>query len=307
MDTRELLQFIRLGRFRFLLSGFIPFSAGALLALLLGARFTPAQFLLGYAAMAAAHLSVHYSNDYFDADADRFVEPTAISGGSGVLVENPGLKPAALRAAVALMFVSVLIGYLFVAVYAYPAIFLAFAVAGNLLGWFYTAPPLAFAYHNLGEVTNMITFGLLMPGAGYFVAAGTLDLSFFAFALPLALHGLVFNISVQIPDREGDIAGGKPTLVARKGRVFGFWLIVLAAGLATVVLTAFALMGVFFPVNFGPVALASLVPLGIAVWGFLHRSPDREPSLRYATANIAGYFIFQVLVVGYFAFLAFLA
>ena len=112
MDTRELLQFIRLGRFRFLLSGFIPFSAGALLALLLGARFTPAQFLLGYAAMAAAHLSVHYSNDYFDADADRFVEPTAISGGSGVLVENPGLKPAALRAAVALMFVSVLIGYL---------------------------------------------------------------------------------------------------------------------------------------------------------------------------------------------------
>lgn len=307
MDTRELLQFIRLGRFRFLLSGFIPFSAGALLALLLGARFTPAQFLLGYAAMAAAHLSVHYSNDYFDADADRFVEPTAISGGSGVLVENPGLKPAALRAAVALMFVSVLIGYLFVAVYAYPAIFLAFAVAGNLLGWFYTAPPLAFAYHNLGEVTNMITFGLLMPGAGYFVAAGTLDATFFAFAVPLCLYGLVFITSVEIPDREGDIAGGKPTLVARKGRVFGFWLIVLAAGLATVVLTAFALMGVFFPVNFGPVALASLVPLGIAVWGFLHRSPDREPSLRYATANIAGYFIFQVLVVGYFAFLAFLA
>ena len=125
MDTRELLQFIRLGRFRFLLSGFIPFSAGALLAFLLGARFTPAQFLLGYAAMAAAHLSVHYSNDYFDADADRFVEPTPISGGSGILVENPGLKPAALRAAVALMVASVLIGCVLVAVYAYPTIFLA--------------------------------------------------------------------------------------------------------------------------------------------------------------------------------------
>jgi 1,4-dihydroxy-2-naphthoate octaprenyltransferase len=205
------------------------------------------------------------------------------------------------------MAASLLIGYAFVTVYTYPAIFLVFGIAGNLIGWFYTAPPVALVYRKLGEVANMITFGLLMPGAGYFVAAGTLDLTFFAFALPLALHGLVFNISVQIPDREGDIAGGKPTLVARKGRVFGFWLIVLAAGLATVVLTAFALMGVFFPVNFGPVALASLVPLGIAVWGFLHRSPDREPSLRYATANIAGYFIFQVLVVGYFAFLAFLA
>ncbi|SAI89320.1 hypothetical protein MBBA_2479 [Methanoculleus bourgensis] len=304
MDTRELLQFIRLGRFRFLLSGFIPFSAGALLALLLGARFTPAQFLLGYAAMAAAHLSVHYSNDYFDADADRFVEPTAISGGSGVLVENPGLKPAALRAAVALMFVSVLIGYLFVAVYAYPAIFLAFAVAGNLLGWFYTAPPLAFAYHNLGEVTNMITFGLLMPGAGYFVAAGTLDATFFAFAVPLCLYGLVFIVSVEIPDREGDIAGGKPTLVVRRGRVFGFSLIALAASLATAALTVFALTGFFAPVDFWPVALISLIPLGTALWGFSHRCAERACALPYAVANIKGYFAFQALVAIYFALVA---
>ena len=306
MDTRALAEFIRLGRFPFLISGFIPFAAGALLALLLGARFTPVQFVFGYAAMAAAHLSVHYSNDYFDADADRFVETTAISGGSGVLPKNPHLKPAALAAAVTLMAASLLIGYAFVTVYTYPAIFLVFGIAGNLIGWFYTAPPVALVYRKLGEVANMITFGLLMPGAGYFVAAGTLDLTFFAFALPLALHGLVFNISVQIPDREGDIAGGKPTLVARKGRVFGFGLIAVAASLATAALVVSALTGAFFPVDFRPVALASLVPLGIAVWGFLHRSPDREPSLRYATANIAGYFIFQVLVVGYFAFLAFL-
>src|SRR5690606_10263783 len=181
MDTRALRDFIRLGRYPFLLSGFIPFTAGALLAFLLGARFTPAQFLVGYAAMAAAHLSVNYSNDYFDADADRFVETTPISGGSGVLAANPGLKPAALRVAVALMAVSVLIGYFFVTVYAYPIVFLVFGIAGNLLGWFYTAPPIALAYRNLGEVTNMITFGLLMPGAGYFVAAGTLDAAFFVF------------------------------------------------------------------------------------------------------------------------------
>jgi len=304
MDTRELLQFIRLGRFRFLLSGFIPFSAGALLALLLGARFTPAQFLLGYAAMAAAHLSVHYSNDYFDADADRFVEPTAISGGSGVLVENPGLKPAALRAAVALMVVSVLIGYLFVAVYAYPAIFLAFAVAGNLLGWFYTAPPLALAYRKLGEVTNMITFGLLMPGAGYFVAKGALDPPFFAFALPLLLYGLVFIVSVEIPDMEGDIAGRKPTLVARKGRIYGFGLIAVAAALATATLLLFAYSGIFSPVDFRPIALVSCIPLGIALWGFSNRCAERAFALRYATANIAGYFLFQGLVVLYFILVA---
>ncbi len=304
MDTSALREFIRLGRFRFLLSGFIPFTAGALLAFLLGARFTPAQFLIGYAAMAAAHLSVHYSNDYFDADADRFVEPTAISGGSGVLATSPDLKPAAFWAAVALMAVSVLIGYAFVTVYAYPIIFLVFGIAGNLLGWFYTAPPLALAYHKLGEVANMITFGLLMPGAGYFVAMGTLDAAFFAFALPLCLYGLVFITSVEIPDMEGDFAGGKRTLVVRKGRIFGFGLAALAATLATAALTFFALTGVFAPVDFRPVALISFIPLGIALWGFSNRSPERAPALRYATANIMGYFIFQGLVVLYFVLAA---
>lgn len=300
MDTRALRDFIRLGRFPFLLSGFIPFTAAALLAHLLGAQFTPAQFLVGYAAMAAAHLSVHYSNDYFDADADQFVETSPISGGSGVLAANPGLKPAALRAAVALMAVSVLIGYLFVTVYDYPVVFLAFGVAGNLLGWFYTAPPIALAYRNLGEVTNMITFGLLMPGAGYFVAAGTLDLSFFAFALPLSLYGLVFITSVEIPDREGDIAGGKRTLIVRRGRIFGFSLIALAASLATAALIVFALAGTFYPVDFRPVALFSLIPLGIALWGFSHRCAERACALPYAVANIKGYFLFQGLVVLYF-------
>ncbi|KLK88602.1 hypothetical protein SZ63_06265 [Methanoculleus sediminis] len=304
MDTRAFRDFIRLGRFPFLLSGFIPFTAGALLAFLLGARFTPAQFFVGYAAMAAAHLSVHYSNDYFDADADRFVETTPISGGSGVLAANPGLKPAAFRAAVALMAVSVLIGYLFVTVYGYPVVFLAFGIAGNLLGWFYTAPPFAFAYHKLGEVTNMITFGLLMPGAGYFVAKGTLDASFFTFAVPLCLYGLVFITSVEIPDREGDIAGGKRTLVVRKGRVFGFSLIALAASLATAALIVFALTGFFAPVNFWPVTLASFIPLGIALWGFAHRCPGRACALPYAVANIVGYFLFQGLIVAYFALVA---
>ncbi|WP_332448490.1 prenyltransferase [Methanoculleus sp.] len=300
MDTHAVAEFIRLGRFPFLLSGFIPFAAGALLAFLLGAWFTPGEFLLGYAAMAAAHLSVHYSNDYFDADADRFVETTAISGGSGVLAAHPSLKPAALAAAVVLMAVSILIGTVFVTVYDYPAVFLAFGIAGNLLGWFYTAPPVALAYRNLGEVTNMITFGLLMPGAGYFVAAGTLDLSFFAFALPLFLYGLVFIVSVEIPDMEGDIAGGKRTLVVRRGRIFAFRLIALAAALATAALAFFALTGIFSPVDFFPVALISLVPLLLALRGFLHRSPDRASALPHAVANVQGYFAFQGLLVLYF-------
>ncbi|WP_243669362.1 hypothetical protein [Methanoculleus chikugoensis] len=83
MDIRAFRDFIRLGRFPPSSSRALSRSPpGRSSRLSSGARFTPpAQFLVGYAAMAAAHLSVHYSNDYFDADADRFVETTPISGG----------------------------------------------------------------------------------------------------------------------------------------------------------------------------------------------------------------------------------
>jgi len=306
MDTSALRQFIRLGRYRFLLAGFLPFLAGALFALLRGAEMSPAQFLLGYSAMACAHLSTNYSNDVFDAEADRFGEVSPISGGSGVLVQNPSLRPYAKGFALGLMGLSILIGWIFLTIYSFPYQFIAFGIAGNLLGWYYTAPPIRLAYRGLGEVTNMITFGLLMPGSGYFVAMGTLDLPFFVFSVPFFLYGLVFITSVEMPDREGDIAGGKPTLIVRRGRLFGFSLIALAASFATVVSFLFAIMGVFAPLNTWPVALASCISLGIALWGFRHRCTDRIPALRYAKANIMGYFLFVGLVAMYFLLVAFL-
>ncbi|WP_054847711.1 prenyltransferase [Methanoculleus chikugoensis] len=193
------------------------------------------------------------------------------------------------------MAVSILIGYLFVTVYDYPVVFLVFGVAGNLLGWFYTAPPIALAYRNLGEVTNMITFGLLMPGGGLLRRdgnAGCLLLRVRRPALPLRL---IFITSVEIPDREGDIAGGKRTLIVRRGRIFGFSLIALAASLATAALTFLALAGFFAPVDFRPVVFFSLIPLGIALWGGSRTGARNEhppsgmpPRISWATFSSRG-------------------
>ncbi|WP_301665136.1 prenyltransferase [Methanoculleus frigidifontis] len=304
MALHTFMQFIRLGRFPFLLSGFVPFLGGAFFALLRGADFSLDQFLLGYTAMAAAHLSVHYSNDYFDADADRLGEPTGISGGSGILAQEPALKPYAKWTAIALMAFSILLGYLFLIIYEFPSYFLIFAIGGNLLGWYYTAPPLRLAYNNLGEVTNMITFGLLMPGAGYFVAMGTLDLAFFAYSVPFFLYGLVFITSVEIPDREADVAGGKPTMIVRKGRAYGFRVIAVAAAAATLVITLYAATDLFAPINFWPVAAISCIPLGVALWGYSARCTERKCAMRYVTANITAYFLFTGLVALYFILLA---
>ena len=50
------------------------------------------KFILGYMIVFIAQLSVSFSNDYFDIEADRFTKKTLFSGGSKVLVEHPELR-----------------------------------------------------------------------------------------------------------------------------------------------------------------------------------------------------------------------
>ena len=91
-NLNTIAKIIKLGRFQYLLGDFLLFTMGALLAILFNAEFVLSKFVLGYAILFTAHLSVHYSNDYYDAEVDQHTSPTVISGGSGILVENPELK-----------------------------------------------------------------------------------------------------------------------------------------------------------------------------------------------------------------------
>ena len=65
---------------------------GSCLALISGASFDVTRFILGYMIVFIAQLSVSFSNDYFDIEADRFTKKTLFSGGSKVLVEHPELR-----------------------------------------------------------------------------------------------------------------------------------------------------------------------------------------------------------------------
>ena len=98
LQTARLL--IRTGRFPFLAAGFLLYLTGALFAVRTGTPFSLFSFLAGYLVCGSAHLSVSYSNDYFDRHTDDPSKRTAFSGGSGILVEHPGLAPAALACAV---------------------------------------------------------------------------------------------------------------------------------------------------------------------------------------------------------------
>ena len=300
-DGATVQDLARMGRFRFLIAGALCFVLGALLALRWGAPGDPVRLLLGYAIFGCGHLSVHYSNEYFDREADRHGAAGAFSGGTGVLVARPELAPAARGIALCLIAVSLSLALLFQALYRPDPWFLPFIAAGNLLGWYYSAPPLSFAYRGLGEVATVAGAGFMMPATGYLVAKGTLDPAFLLFCLPLLPLGYFFILAVELPDMEADRAGGKNTAVVRRGREAALRSIPAAALLST---TLFLLPGLFWPdpaaAFLKVMAAASAIPLGAGVMARRSGARDRheaETRTRMLIASLVLFFLLSDIVL----------
>lgn len=296
MDLRELAAFIRMGRLPLLFGGFLYYLLGALTAAIAGYPLSVMRILLGYAILGPAHLSVHFSNDYFDIDGDRKGKPTPVSGGSGVLVGRPELRPRARTIALLLIAVSFVVG-----IWAYltvlPTPFLpALLVLGNGIGWFYSAPPVRLSSRGLGEVATATAIGLLIPGMGYLAIAGSLDLTFLLAALPLLLYGVTFILSVEIPDREADALSGKRTFIVRNGVQAGMRLTLAATLLATVLSLTALLTGMVPPAV--PVAvftLISLIPFAHTLSANLKEPKGEGDLIAFAQRTVLSLIAFAVL------------
>jgi 1,4-dihydroxy-2-naphthoate octaprenyltransferase len=295
-----LVDILRLGRFHFLFGGFLLYALGSLLYLASGHHFDSGRFAFGYAILFCSQLSVSYSNDYFDTEADSHSEPTPFSGGSGVLVENPHLSRISIALSLALMAASTLLAVAFVVVFAAPAALVLFSVAGNLLGWYYTAPPLSLVYRGWGEAAMMVTVGLLVPGFGYYVLAGGLDMPFYIMSPLLMMMGLIFIVNVQTPDMEADIKGGKRTIVTLRGRRFAFRFPVLLYLMAVGYLCLMGWMTrAVLDVDLWLIAALALVPTGVSVAGMIASPVDRRGAARASTSSVASLFFFVMLVDAY--------
>jgi len=284
---------VRMGRFRFLAAGALCFLLGYLLALRAGASWDPARLLLGYAIFGCGHLSVHYSNEYYDRGADRHGTVGAFSGGTGVLVARPALAPAARRIALTLIGMSLALAIVFQVLYDPEPWFLLFVAAGNLLGWYYSAPPLSLAYRGLGEAATVLGLGFMMPATGYLMARGTLDPVLFLVCVPLLPLGYFFILAVELPDMEGDRAGGKRTAVVRIGREAALRSVAVSA-LAATLLSLF--LGFFWP---GPasevlkvMALLSVIPLAAGLRAGATPVQDRHEAEGRTRLLITGLVLF---------------
>lgn len=299
MKFDTIVKIIRLGRFQFVFGGFLFFCAGALLALLLNAEFTLDKFIAGYGALFTAHLAVSYSNDYFDIEVDKFGKPTRFSGGSGVLIDNPELKNFSKRFSLVLMGLSMAIATVSTVIFDLPISFWLLILFGNLLGWYYSAPPLKLSYRGFSELATVLT-GFIVPGVGYVVLMGKLDLYFFIFSLSLMMYELFFIINVEIPDMEIDKKGGKKTLVVNHGLKTGFIIVAGAAFLATSSYIFISQTDIYPSyINFGMITLISLVPLIVGTLVAMKKSINLKNATALVNYNLISLSLFIILVNAY--------
>ena len=290
--------FLRATRLPFLSATFIPILLGIAVAAYVNG-FNWWLALLTLVGGAAIHLGVNVFNDVFDTQSgadEANVNPTQFSGGSRVILYGlVSMRTMALLAS-AFFAVGIGIGVYLAATRGWDLLWLG--VAGALIGFFYTAPPLRLVHRGLGEVAVAVGFGPIMALGAYFVQAREYALEPLLASLPVAiLIALILYVN-EVPDRPADAATGKRTLPVRWSKE------AVIRGYEAAVVVTFGLIVVFAVTGLivRPTLVALLAaPLALPVVRALRESYDQPYALMPAMGkNIQLHLVTGLLlVVGY--------
>lgn len=237
------------------------------------------------------HAAVNVDNDYFDAvngsDADNPGRLFPFTGGSR-MIQNGVLSFAQTRRlAMALYAATAAVGLLLVAKTG-PWL-LGLGLLGALLGWAYSAPPLALASRGLGELVVGAGFGLLIPAGAALVQHGAPMVDAAWAGAGFAAMVTAILLINEFPDHDADRRAGKHNLIVRLGPRHGRWLYALAIALAAVIPPLLAITG-RLPVTalLAPIALIPTIPALILVSRHAEQPARLVPAIRATiTATLA--------------------
>lgn len=215
---RRIGYFVRLGRPLHLAGGFVFSGLGIAVALFLGVSINWTVAIWCQLAITATQLMTHYSNDYFDQDADAAaLTPTRWASGSRIL--PAGLLPpyVAFIAALVCGGLALAATAVLVTIVQSPFWTLCLLLLSIFLAWSYSSPPLWLNRHGLGEVCA----ALLVPGLttllSFQVQTGQMALLPLLAVVPLCFFQFAMLLSVNFPDAAGDVLVHKRTLVVIYG------------------------------------------------------------------------------------------
>ncbi|HET9848973.1 MAG TPA: prenyltransferase, partial [Candidatus Dormibacteraeota bacterium] len=219
---REVKPQMGLG-WRFFLATRLPFLTATIVPVFLGiaAAAYDRQFSLGLALLTllgamAVHLGLNVANDVFDTMSgvdDINFTPTKFSGGSRVLQYGLVTLRQMMTLAGVFYAVAIIIGLALVAISGLGLLWLG--IAGVLISYFYTAPPLRLVHRGLGELAVALGFGPIMVLGAYFVQTSHYAWRPLILSIPVAIFVMLILYANEIPDRFADAKAGKRTLVVR--------------------------------------------------------------------------------------------
>ena len=285
----------------FLSVTFVGVLLGLASAAAAGVRIDPALATVTMFFALVAHAGANVINDYYDAisgcDAANTARVFPFTGGSRFIQNGVLSLSATGRFGYALLLAVIPAGLWLTAV-SDPGLILI-GLAGLVVGWAYSAPPIKLQSRGLGEFG--ITFAWLL------VVVGTDFVQRHAFSFAPAAAGLGFALLVasvlyinQFPDIEADARAGKRTLVVRLGAPAARW------GYLLLVALAYGWVGVLAAAGYLPkLALLALVPAAANVaamrnlWPNAARPAELAPAIKLTilAASLHGLILAAALVV----------
>jgi len=223
---------IRALRLPFLSASVLPFVFGSLIK---KDNFNFSGFFLGLIAVAATHLSANLINDYADSKSGADWQDMnfyKFFGGSKLIQVKILPEKFYLVASIIFAFIAslcvILLSFIIKSLFALP-IYSAII----FLSWSYSAKPLQFSYHRLGEIFIFILFGPALVMGGYFIQTGIFpDLKSFLASVPFGLFTTAILFANEIPDFLDDKKAGKLNWVSISGPKQAFLLYYLLMALA---------------------------------------------------------------------------
>lgn len=237
----------------FLIASVIPCLIGISFAISQQAQFTLWTASLTIVGAVLAHASVNVFNDYYDSlsgtddiNVDRLFPFT---GGARFIQNGVLSRKATFVWAAVLALLATVVALILFSTGGWTLV--ALAAMAALLGWGYSAPPLALNSRGWGELTVALGFGPMMVSGAYLVQTGTLSLNAVLVGVPYGLLAAALLYINQFPDVNADARTGKHHWVVRLTPSVARW------GYVAIILCAYLL-------HFGYI-VAGILPLWSAV------------------------------------------
>lgn len=289
LQQSPLVRYSLATRPAFLLASLMPICVGAAAANYQGYAFQAGLFVISVLAMLLIHAGVNVINDYYDErnGTDRLnterIYP--FTGGSRFIQNQVLSAEQTFYFAWSLLGAAILVGLILVWQTGMGLLWIG--LAGFLIGWGYSAPPLQLNSRGLGEPAVAISIGILIPLGAWYVQTSKFSEYPSLIGLPLGFLAMNILLINQFPDTKADAASGKHHWVVRLGAQKAAWIYLANVLLAGLILMLLIILG-----RLPDLALVSALPwvlslrAAILLKRFALQTKRLEPAIKMTIASV---------------------